>query len=158
MAKALSLDLRSRVLGAIGNGLSCRQAAAQFGVSASSAIRWRERERGQGHAAPKPQGGDRRSGRVEAHAETILGLARATPDMTLAETQAALAGRGLSFGIATLWRFFQRRQITLKKRRRMRPSRIVPTSWSGDGSGPRGNQTSTLGAWCSSTRPGPRRP
>jgi hypothetical protein len=40
MPKSLSFDLRSRVLAAIDGGLSCRQAAAQFGVSASSAIRW----------------------------------------------------------------------------------------------------------------------
>ena len=39
MPKALSFDLRSRVLAAIDAGLSCRQAAARFGVSASSAIR-----------------------------------------------------------------------------------------------------------------------
>ena len=40
MPKALSFDLRSRVLAAIDEGLSCRQAATRFGVSASSAIRW----------------------------------------------------------------------------------------------------------------------
>ena len=39
MSKALSLDLRSRVLSAIAAGLSCRKAAERFGVSASSAIR-----------------------------------------------------------------------------------------------------------------------
>jgi hypothetical protein len=40
MPKSLSFDLRSRVLAAIDEGFSCRQAAARFGVSASSAIRW----------------------------------------------------------------------------------------------------------------------
>ena len=157
MARALSMDLRSRVLGAIRNGVSCREAAARFGVSAASAVRWWRRERAQGHAAPKPQGGDRRSDRIEAHAETILGLVKTTPDMTLAEIREALAGQGLSFGIATLWRFFARRRITLKKRPPMRPSRTAPASRSGDGSGPRGNPAPTLRALCSSTRPGPRR-
>ena len=42
MPQALSFDLRTRVLAAIDAGLSCRQAAARFGVSASSAIRWQE--------------------------------------------------------------------------------------------------------------------
>jgi transposase len=124
MARALSIDLRSRVLGAIKRGMSCRQAAVRFGVSASSAIRWCGRERDQGHAEPKRQGGDRRSARIEAHAAIILDLVQATPDLTLAELQKALAEQGLSFGIGTLWRFFDRRQITLKKRRHMRPSRI----------------------------------
>jgi transposase len=40
MSKALSVDLRDRVVAAIETGLSCRQAAIRFGVSASSAIRW----------------------------------------------------------------------------------------------------------------------
>ena len=128
MAKALSVDLRSRVVAAITGGMSCRQAAARFGVSASSAIRWHELERTQGDVRPKRQGGDRRSERIEAHAETILGLVEAIPDMTLAELKAALAEIGAAFGIGTLWRFFDRRRITLKKRPRTRPSRIVPTS------------------------------
>ena len=73
MSKALSLDLRTRVLAAIAGGLSCRQAAQRFGVSASSAIRWRGLERRQGDARPKALGGDRRSGRIEARAGLILG-------------------------------------------------------------------------------------
>ncbi len=64
MSRALSQDLRTRVLTAIAGGLSCRQAARRFGVSAASAIRWRVLERTQGDARPKALGGDRRSGRV----------------------------------------------------------------------------------------------
>ncbi|WP_303810926.1 helix-turn-helix domain-containing protein, partial [Sandarakinorhabdus limnophila] len=41
MARTLSQDLRDRVVGAIDGGMSCRAAAAHFGVSTSSAIRWR---------------------------------------------------------------------------------------------------------------------
>jgi transposase len=122
------MDLRTRVLAAIGDGMSCRRAAAHFGVSASSAIRWYALQRLRGDAQPRRQGGDRRSGRIEAHAATILGLVAATPDMTLAEIRTTLAGKGASFGIGTLWRFFARRRITLKKRRRMPPSRIGPIS------------------------------
>jgi len=79
MSKALSLDLRERVLVAIAGGMSWR-AAARFGVSASSAIRWRARVRVQGDAKPKALGGDRRSGRIEAHATLILRLIEETPD------------------------------------------------------------------------------
>ena len=128
MSKALSLDLRTRVLTAVAGGLSCRKAAEQFRVSASSAIRWRALELEQGDAKPKALGGDRRSGRVEAQAELILSLIEGTPDMTLAELKAGLAEKGLVFSISTLWRFFERRQITLKKRPHTRPSRIVLTS------------------------------
>jgi transposase len=40
MAKALSMDLRERVIAAVDEGMSRRQAAERFGVSASSAVRW----------------------------------------------------------------------------------------------------------------------
>jgi transposase len=71
MPKSLSYDLRSRVLLAIDAGLSCRQTAARFGVSASSAIRWQALRQAGGDARPRPQGGDRLSRRTEAHAELI---------------------------------------------------------------------------------------
>lgn len=128
MSKALSLDLRTRVLAAVAGGLSCRRAAERFGVSPSSAIRWRALEREQGDARPKALGGDRRSGRIEMHAALILALTEETPDMTLDELRLALAGRGVSVGYGTLWRFFDRRQITRKKRPRTRPSRTARTS------------------------------
>ena len=57
MARALSLDLRKRVVDAIARGMSCRQAAARFGVSASSAIRWAAQIRSGGALEPKTQGG-----------------------------------------------------------------------------------------------------
>jgi transposase len=128
MARALSIDLRKRVIAAIEEGASCRQAAARFGVSASSAIRWHALLRRLGDAAPKRQGGDRRSGRIEAYAALILDAWARTPDITLADLRAELAGHGIGVSIAGLWRFFKRRRITLKKRPGMRPSRIVPTS------------------------------
>ena len=74
--QALSLDLRRRVVDAIEHGLSCRQAAERFGVSASSAIRWFGRLKKQGDVAPKRQGGDRKSGRIEAEAGFILSRGR----------------------------------------------------------------------------------
>lgn len=56
MSKALSLYLRERVLAAIAGGMSGRQAALRFGVSAASASRWRTLERQQGDAKPGPLG------------------------------------------------------------------------------------------------------
>jgi len=128
MSKALSVDLRDRVVAAIDGGLSCRQAAARFGVSAASAILWQSLFLTRGDVRPGPLGGDRRSGRIESHAEVIPGLVEHQPDITLAEIRATLAERGVGVGIASLWRFFARRRITLKKSRRMRTSRAVPTS------------------------------
>ena len=128
MSKALSLDLRIRVLKAVAGGMSCCQATERFGVSAASAIRWRSLERLVGDARPKALGGDRRSGRIEAHATRILTLLDETPDMTLQELKAALMDRGIAAGYGTLWRFFKRHDISRKKRRRARVSRIARTS------------------------------
>ena len=52
MCRALSMDLRERVLKAWRCGLSARRAADRFGVSASTAIRWAERSR-QGEREPR---------------------------------------------------------------------------------------------------------
>lgn len=127
MATALSMDLRERVLAAIEAGASCRQAAVRFGVSAASAIRWAALRRRQGDAKPQKQGGDRRSRRIEAHAPTILRVLEKQRDATLAEIQATLAGQGLCFGQTTLWRFFKRHRIGLKKRPRTPMSRTGRT-------------------------------
>src|SRR3954453_9185788 len=139
MPKALSFDLRSRVLAAIDAGLSCRQAAARFGVSASSAIRWQGMRRTGGEARPKPQGGDRLSGRTEAHAELIHAALAAVPDLTLPELKARLAENGAQVSVSALWRFCRRHQITRKKRQRMPPSRTGRIFASGARPGSRAN-------------------
>lgn len=128
MAKALSVDLRRRVVGAIEGGASCRRAATRFGVSASSAIRWHALARRAGDPAPRRQGGDRRSARIEAHAPLILGAIERKSDITLADLRSELASHGIAVSIAGLWRFFARRKITVKKSPGMRRSRTVPMS------------------------------
>jgi transposase len=128
MSLPLSLDLRVRVLAAVAAGLSHRQAGERFGVSAASVSRWRALAREQGDARPRPMGGDQRSRAIEAQAELILSLYEATRDITLQELRAALAERGVVVGYGGLWRFFARHGLTLKKRRRTRPSRTAQMS------------------------------
>ena len=128
MSKALSVDLRTRVLAAVAAGATHREAGARFGVSAASVSRWRRLEREKGDIRPGPLGGDRRSGRIEAQAELALGLLAETPDITVEELRAALAARGHAFGYGTLQRFFARHRITRKKRPHTPASRTVPTS------------------------------
>ena len=107
--------------------MSRREAAARFGVSASSAVRWCALQREAGSVAPKALGGDRRSKHIEAHAPLILALVEGRSDITLGEMQLELAAAGVSAGIGTLWRFFHRRRITLKKSQRTPPSRAALT-------------------------------
>jgi transposase len=121
-------DLRVRVIEAVRAGASRRQTAARFGVIVSSAIRWVAEWRASGRTAPRAQGGDRRSDRIEAQATFLLARIAERPDVTLAELREALwRERGLRVAVSTLWRFFDRRRITLKKRRRMPPSRSART-------------------------------
>jgi transposase len=128
MAKALSVDLRTRVLAAVAEGATHRKVAERFGVSVASVSRWRALQRERGDVLPGPLGGDRRSGRVEAAVGLILELLEQRRDATIAELRDALGARGHRFGYGTLRRFFRRHRITCKKRRSTPPSRIAPTS------------------------------
>jgi transposase len=103
-------------------------AGVRFGVSAASAIRWRQLVVRHGTPAAKLQGGDRRAARIDAHSTFILDAIEAKDDITLVELQALLAERGTPVGIGTLWRFFNRHRITRKKRQRTPPSRTAPIS------------------------------
>ncbi len=93
MTKPLSSDLRERLVAAVEDGMSCREAAEQFGVAPSSAVKVVGGWRRTGSYEPRPQGGDRRSGRIEAFAVEIIGWIRAEVDMTLAEMAERLAER-----------------------------------------------------------------
>ena len=116
MSKALSLDLRIRVLSAVSEGLSHRAAAARFGVSAASVSRWRRLVREQGDPRPKALGGDRRSRRIEVQRAVILGLLEENRDMTIKELRAALGRRGLVFSYGAIQRFLVRHGLTRKKK------------------------------------------
>jgi transposase len=127
MSKALSVDLRVRVLASVADGASHREAAARFGVSPASVSRWRTLEREQGSPKPGPLGGDRRSGRIEAQAALIQQLLDEVSDATVEELRQALGARGHWFGYGTLQRFFRRHRITRKKRRPTPRNRIART-------------------------------
>jgi transposase len=128
MGQPLSMDLRSRLLAAIDDGMSCRGAAARFGVAPSTAIRWYAQRRETGSFAPRPQGGDMRSRRVEERSDDILALWAARKDITLEELRTGLAEMGLTVSVAGLHRFFVRRGMTRKKRLAMPSSRTGPMS------------------------------
>jgi transposase len=116
------MDVRRRVLEAIDQGLSRRQAAERFGVNPSSAIRWQAQRQTSGDIAPKQMGGDRRSARIEAEADFILGEIEKAPDITLAELKAKMRERAVDVSVGALWRFLDRRSVTFKKKQRTPPS------------------------------------
>ena len=114
MAKPLDKDLRVRVVGGVREGLSRHAAAARFGVSISSAIRWVKLVEETGSVDPKPMGGDRHSKLLE-HRDFLLALVKAEPDLTLTEIRGRLAKRRIIVGHATVWRFFAKEKISFKK-------------------------------------------
>ena len=125
MAKYLSEDLRIRVIRAVDGGMSRNAAARRFGVSIASAVRWMAAYLHTGQTAPKPRGGDRRSGRIEAQSDLLMSAIEQTPDITLAELRQRLIDeRGEVFAISTIHDFYRRHGVTFKKRRRMPASRI----------------------------------
>ena len=128
MGHPLSMDLRVRLLAAIDGGMSCRAAAVRFGVAPSTAIRWQRQRRETGNFAPKAQGGDMRSRRVEERQADILAIWEARKDISLEELRLALIKVGLHVSVAGLHRFFVRRGVTRKKRLVMPSSRTDPTS------------------------------
>jgi transposase len=115
MPKSYSGDLRERVIEAVTmEGVSRREAAERFDISASSAIRFVQRWDESGSAAPKPRGGS--VSPLEAHAERILTLVAERPDLTLMETVAELLKRRIQTSKSALSRFFGRHGITFKKK------------------------------------------
>jgi len=123
MSGSYSSDLRGRVLDAVDAGSSARQAAARFGVGVATAIRWVRRWRETGERTARKQGHPIRS-KLDAHEAYLLGLIEQTVDITLDEMRRRLAEeRGVRAGFGTLWRFFDRRGITVKKRQAMQANR-----------------------------------
>lgn len=124
MPAPYSQDLRERVIGFMALGGSARAAATRFEVSVSSASRWVQRWRAEGHAHPRAMGGDRRS-RLSEHRARVLELIAQQPDLTLQEIRSALAAWGITVGLSTVYRYLGAQNLTLKKRAYTRPSRTA---------------------------------
>ena len=155
MARAYSLDLRERVVGAVAAGQSCRAVAVTFKVSVASVVKWSQRFRATGSAAAHKVGG-RRPYALGRRAGLAAGAA-------LREARHYASGAGGGTGRARdqseLLRslaFFRARRDQLQKKACTPASRIAPTSPGDERSG-----RSTKGGLIppvssSSTRLGPR--
>lgn len=118
MARPLSEDLRTRVVGAVEDGMSRRAAAERFGISVASAVRFVKEWRESGATKAKRQGGDQRSQRIEEHHEAIMSAIETKPDVTLVEiVEMLITERGASFAPSSIWRFLDRHGVTFKKKR-----------------------------------------
>ena len=119
MARPYSMDLRERVVMAVTDeGMSCHAAAARFGVAASSAIKWVQRVRDTGSAAPSRIGGRRT--RILSGMHRAWLLERAATDFTLRGLVAELAERGVRVDYVQVWRFVHAEGLSFKKKRAAR--------------------------------------
>jgi len=115
MAKGYSKDLRVRAVALVEEGESRREAARLLGLVPSTAIRWIERWTTTGSVDAKPGTGHSRSP-LEKHKQWLLDLVAAEPDLTLEEIRARLrTEKKQKAGIGSIWRFFDRHDITFKK-------------------------------------------
>jgi transposase len=114
MPKVYSGDLRERVIEAVEAGASRREAAERFAVSVSSAVKWLQRRRESRSAAARPRGGS--ISPLEAFAAEVLALLAEQQDLTLVETVAQLRRRQIKTSRSSLWRFFDRHNITVNKK------------------------------------------
>jgi transposase len=114
MPRAYSGDMRQRVIAEVESGASRREAAEEFEVSAGTAIIWVKCFRETGRCLPKPRGGS--ISPLEKHADFLLGLIAQQPDLTLDEVVLAMHKHRIPGSRTAVWRFFQRHEITFKKK------------------------------------------
>src|SRR6476646_8519267 len=116
MPAPYSQDLRQRVIGFMALGGSARAAAIRFDVSISSATRWAQRWRAEGHARPRAMGGDRSSRLGEPRARVLHQISR-QPDLTLQEISGTItASCGITVGLSTVHLSLAAHNLTRKKR------------------------------------------
>jgi transposase len=117
MSRPYSMDLRERAVARVLAGESVRSVAAKLSVSAASVVRWSQRHRRTGSAAPGKIGGHRRPV-LGGHRDWLI--ERAKTDFTLRGLVAELATRGVKVDYVQVWRFVHAEGLSFKKKRAAR--------------------------------------
>lgn len=117
MPKPYSLDLRERAVSRVLAGQSVRSVAAVLKVSVSSVVKWSQRYRATGSAAPGKMGGRPRPMRLALHREWLLERITSGEHVTLRGLQAELAERGMKVDYRTVWNFVHAEGLSFKKKR-----------------------------------------
>ena len=123
--RALSVDLRKRVIEAKKRGEESIGVAKGFGISKSCVDRWWKRYRDSGDMAPKKQGGYRGS-LLEGHDDTLRQWIKKEADLTLAELQQrCLAELEIKISIGALWKRLEGIGLSYKKNDTRRGARAT---------------------------------
>jgi len=116
MPKPYSLDLRERAVARVAAGETVRSVAAVLRVSVASVVKWSQRHRRTGSAAPGRMGGYRPRVLL-AHRDWIVARVSDGQDFTLRGLQAELAERGVKVDYRTVWSFIHAEGLSFKKNR-----------------------------------------
>lgn len=118
MTRPYSMDLRERAIARVEAGESVRSIASALSISAATVVRWSQRYRATGSAAP---------GKVGGHKPRLLTgelrdwlLERMQSDFTLRGLVAELAERGVRVDYVQVWRFAHAEGLSFKKKRSSR--------------------------------------
>jgi transposase len=116
MPKPYSLDLRNRAVARVAAGETVRSVAAVLEVSVASVVKWSQRYRRTGSAAPGPMHGHRPRVLLP-HRDWIVERTSRSQAFTLRGLQAELAERGVRADYRTVWNFIHEEGLSFKKKR-----------------------------------------
>ena len=116
MPKAYSIDLRDRAVTRVMAGETVRSVASVLQISVASVVKWSQRFRRTGSAAPYPMHGHRPR-LLLAHRDWIITRTANDQPFTLRGLQAELAEQGVVVDYRTVWRFVHAEGLSFKKKR-----------------------------------------
>lgn len=116
MGKAISSDLRRRLVRGIAGGKTRRAVATQFEVAPSTAVRVQARYAATGSVEPARQGRPKGSGKLAPVRRVILAKVKTRPDITMPDLAAWLeAEHGVTIDPSNLSKFLCGEGFTYKK-------------------------------------------
>ena len=110
------MDLRERAVTRVMAGETVRSVAAVLKISAASVVKWSQRFRQTGSAAPGPMHGHRPR-ILLPHRDWLIARMAGDQPFTLRGLQAELAERGVRADYRTVWAFVRAEGLSFKKKR-----------------------------------------
>jgi putative transposase len=114
MTKPYPMEMRSRAVRFVEGGESCHEVARRFGIVASTVIKWMDRHKKTGSAAPAKIGGYRPKKIIGPWHDWLLDRMKAG-DYTLQGLADELEARGLKVDYKTVWTFVHDEGQSFKK-------------------------------------------
>jgi transposase len=111
------MDLRERVVAAVErDGLSRNQAAARFGIAASTAVHWLLRYHTTGDVKPSKIGGHRKKTLRDEHTAWLIARCQERAFTISQLVEELLEVRGLKVDRHTVWDFVHAEGLSFKKK------------------------------------------